>query len=229
MFPHTMVRTMKSMLPHLLTGVMLLTTLGCSPPNVALISTSADPGYDFAPHNGVTVSVRIQRDDEIKEPFELSLEEKILADDMEIGLRSAGFRVIQGDGSEQPDMVILGRAEEIVEGYDSYERIPVTDTRIGTYRTRRGYQSYYETSHSSVIVPTYRRYIFTRLILSAVEADKARLPEAKGRPIDLAAIWMATVRANGPLVMSDRVWQIKEALWFWGKTADMRLEYPEKD
>lgn len=217
-----MVRSLKLFL----LAVLAFAMTGCAPPNVAMISTSADPSFRFDAPAQLAVRVVPIRDAAIDMDIEPTLDEKVLVDEVETGLSVAGFQVVRPGADRAADLVFFCEARSFEEVYDSYDRIPTTDTVVGTYRTRRGYRTYYETVHSSVIVPTRRWYRYTRLFLTAVEADAIDEAVAAERPVDRAGVWGALVEANGPLVMRDITWQTAEALYFWGQTADVRLKYP---
>jgi len=199
---------------------------GCAPPNVALFSSGADPGFRFPDPGQVQVAVAPMRDNKIGMGLEPTLDEKILVDDVEMGLNEAGFRVVRLGGDRAPDFIMFCEAEINVEQYDTYERIPTFDTVVGTYHTRRGYRTYYETVHSSVVVPATRRYTYSVLRLALVEAEVALDPAANDKPIDNAAVWYATVEANGPLIMRERSWQAYQAMELWARTGQKRMNYP---
>jgi len=199
---------------------------GCAPPNVALFASGADPGFHFPEPGQAHVAVLPMRESKTTVGIVPTLDEKILIDEVEIGLNDAGFRVVKLGGERAPDFVMFCDARINVEQYDSYERIPTSDTVVGTYHTRRGYRSYYETVHSSVIVPTTRRYTYSVLRLALVEARVVEDPEAAGTQIDNVALWYATVEANGPIVMQQRVWQVNQAMALWGRTGQVRMNYP---
>jgi hypothetical protein len=168
------------------------------------------------------------REDVIDLELEPNLQEKVLTDDVEFGLREAGFEVVPFDGQLRPDLIFFCDAEVIEEVVDSYERIPTTDTVMETYHTRRGYRTSYGVIHSSVVVPTRRWYTFTRVHLAAVESRLALEADSKGTQVELASVWEAFIEASGPLVMRERVWQVREGLNLWGVTGGKRLEFPKK-
>ncbi|MCZ6836330.1 MAG: hypothetical protein O7G85_11195 [Planctomycetota bacterium] len=214
----------------LLTILMLgpLVLIGCSPPDVAIFNSNADPSHQFnAPHE-LRVSVLAMREDKIDLELEPTLPEKVLTDDVEIGLSQAGFQVVPLDGELRPDLIFFCDAETIEEVVDSYERIPTTDTVMSTNHTRRGFRTSYGVIHSSVVVPTRRWYTFTRVHLAAVESRLAFDAESKGTQVDLSSVWESFIEASGPLVMRQRVWQVREALNHWGQTGGKRMEFPKK-
>ena len=104
--------------------------------------------------------------------------------------------------------------------------IPITVTHVGTYRTHRGnYRTYYETHHTSVIIPVRRRYRLGQLELAAVDSASASATESHPQRLAKLAIWMADITANGPMVFHDRPWLVAEAMLEWGQTNHWRTDY----
>lgn len=212
-----------TMLKHCLLLLTLNTLLGCTTPSVVLISTQADPAFSFSPPQETRVHVEAFRDETLELGLELTLEEKVLLDNVRDALEFAGFIVVTGN-DEQADFTLLCRGGRFTEEYDSYERIPVTSSSVGWSYGRRGWRSRYSTHYSSVIVPARRQYELAELQFAAIEHDLAQQSDSQEKLIDELAVWTADVESHGPLILGDFTRQAYEAMLLWGRTADARID-----
>ena len=202
----------------LLSGLGLFAgfSIGCSTPNVAIFSINSDPGVDFLAPRRATVCVLPQRDGQFDLSLQPDLCEKVLIDEVESGLLMAGFSVVSPEDRDEADYLL----------FCVWNSRPITETHVGTYRTHRGnYRTYYETHHTSVIIPVRRRYRLGQLELAAVDSASASATASHPQRLAKLAIWMADITANGPMVFHDRPWLVAEAMLEWGQTSHWRTDY----
>ena len=219
------VRTLRTLLVLLLA----VSSLGCGPSNVASFQTSADPDLEFPAPDQTTIHVLAFRNNRYDPSLVTTLKERILIDEVEAGLRRAGFMISSSKHDRDVEFLVFCQWTARVEEYDSYTLVPVPDFVFGRHHGRRGHHSHYSTGFSTVVIPIRKRYTVGELDLAFVKVNPGEPLEATDQPIDEIAMWMATSCAIGPDVLPDRVWQTLETMAGWGYTEKWRTKYiPQK-
>lgn len=211
--------------------VLLLaaSSLGCAPSNVASFATSADPDLEFPAPDQTTIHILAFRDDRFDPLLVPNLNERILIDEVEAGLRRSGFTISSSKHDRDVEFLVFCQWKARVEEYDSYMLVPVPDLIIGRHHGHHGHHTHYATSISTVVLPVRRRYTVGELDLAFVTVNPDLPLEASDRPMDEIAVWMATSCAIGPDVVPDREWQTWETMAGWGYTEKWRARYIPND
>lgn len=212
-------------LPTLFLLLLAMSSVGCGTSNIASFDTKADPDLEFPAPDQTTVHVLAFRDNQYDPTLALTLDERILIDEVAEGLRRAGFTVSSSKHDRDVEFLVFCQWDTRVEEYDSYILVPVPDIIFSRHHGRRGHHTHYSTVFSTVVLPTRRSYTVGELDLAVVKVTAGNALHASDRPIDELAVWMASSCAIGPDVLPDRAWQAWETMAGWGYTEKWRARY----
>lgn len=203
--------------------------LGCASSNVASFKTSADPHIEFPAPDQTTIHILAFRNNSYDPSLVTTLSERILIDEVEAGLRRAGFKISSSKHDRDVEFLVFCQWKTRVEVYDSYMLVPVPDVIFSRHHGRRGHHTHYATGFSTVVLPVRRSYTVGELDLAFVTVNPDLPLQASDRPMDEFAVWMGTSCAIGPDVVPDREWQTWETMAGWGYTEKWRARYLPHD
>ena len=189
-----------------------------------MIDTLADGGVQFPTPSQTSVRLVIPAPSDqpaVATAESLSLRERHLLSQIERGFQQAGFRIAR---SGEADFVIWCGEDIITGEVDTYRRVPVYETRSGTFDSRGGFRHYHSTTTSDVIVPERRAFAHRVIRLAAIPGAQWRTTSPPG-PGSSAVIWMGSIRGDQQDLDGDIAANIAALLAEWGQTRQTRRSY----